>query len=856
MLPLLEFALTELWQRIEIDDNGRRLTLAASSAIGGVTGALARHADSLLDELNVDELQVRRLFLELVRVTENLEHDARRPRTKTELDALDPTLWPLAQRLALKRLVVTTSEPAADIVHEALFRRWDRLRTWIAEERDFLRWRQRLDERRREWEEAKRDSRELLNSRALDEAARWLTQRRDALDSQQLFFIQASQDAEVLHATKQHSDRIWNKLEFNWEYDEVTEGEYVALAEFQSANPAIRHEFLLSAANDEPRSRRLCRQSGVAFRAVFAFDVQEAAVFARNLSSWLPNLVPVTPPQAQSVLLMARETYRFFPDLVPIALQFVTAAVVGTTDPDQLRVFTQAIRTLASQSNALIAGNVIQDVFAAIARTVEPSHLEAYSDIIKTFAGRVSNETAQQTIEKAAACVAETDDPDQMQAYAESIGALAPAAAADITHKAAMVAYERLANCLAARNDAEFNPRLLLIYAKMARAMAGIAKSTASAAAAKIIETAHAIVTDNTSRNGLPTSLIEAIKELAEWADPSIARLVIKQAAIEVADGRFAVDSDLFDQAVGSLARLIDGETAREVIEQAVIDVAASLDEDSYKTQSLMRAIAAVAKLVNAEAAQQIIDQVAATVLQSRDRRAVCAWVDVIAAFVGHPGVTIPAVAVKAIVELAAKGNGSDKSCREVAARAQAIRVMAGFGDIEATRTAAVALVNRSSAIVASPDVTDYPMFDDIVGCAKTIEFLSELTCGDIARTAAMNIARKVAACLNLARETYEFDALADAIIAIRRYVPRSAWLFLAEEMLKCPSIGNSNQLERAVAEHCGLPEAESHSLWDTIIWLETNEPWLPLRAPQRPPEQLIKDVEYLAEHGSPLPEA
>jgi hypothetical protein len=155
-----------------------------------VTGALARRADHILDELKVDERQVRRLFMELVRVTDTLDQDARRPRSKAELDALDTTLWPLAQRLAEKRLVVTTAEvttaePVVDVVHEALFRRWNRLRAWTAEERDFLRWRQRLDERRREWEEAGQDSRELLNSRALEEAERWLTQRADMLSDQQ-----------------------------------------------------------------------------------------------------------------------------------------------------------------------------------------------------------------------------------------------------------------------------------------------------------------------------------------------------------------------------------------------------------------------------------------------------------------------------------------------------------------------------------------------------------------------------------------------------------------------------------------------------------------------------------------------
>jgi hypothetical protein len=41
-LPLLEFALTQLWSRCQ----GGLLTHAAYTAIGGVEGALARHADA------------------------------------------------------------------------------------------------------------------------------------------------------------------------------------------------------------------------------------------------------------------------------------------------------------------------------------------------------------------------------------------------------------------------------------------------------------------------------------------------------------------------------------------------------------------------------------------------------------------------------------------------------------------------------------------------------------------------------------------------------------------------------------------------------------------------------------------
>jgi hypothetical protein len=38
------------------------------------------------------------------------------------------------------------------VAHEAIFRRWDKLREWIAAEREFLAWRSGLEAGRRAWQ--------------------------------------------------------------------------------------------------------------------------------------------------------------------------------------------------------------------------------------------------------------------------------------------------------------------------------------------------------------------------------------------------------------------------------------------------------------------------------------------------------------------------------------------------------------------------------------------------------------------------------------------------------------------------------------------------------------------------------
>ena len=69
------------------------------------------------------------------------------------------------------------------MAHEAIFRRWDKLRNWIAAEREFLAWRTGLEAARRAWQETldslKNDA--LLMGAALTQAQSWLAKRREDL---------------------------------------------------------------------------------------------------------------------------------------------------------------------------------------------------------------------------------------------------------------------------------------------------------------------------------------------------------------------------------------------------------------------------------------------------------------------------------------------------------------------------------------------------------------------------------------------------------------------------------------------------------------------------------------------------
>ena len=105
--------------------------------------------------------------------------------------------WRLVTELAdyPNRLLVTITtemgETYAEVAHEAIFRRWSKLREWIAGARDFLIWRSGLETARRAWqtapESAKGDA--LLMGFALAQAQSWLIKRAGDLPGPDRVFI-------------------------------------------------------------------------------------------------------------------------------------------------------------------------------------------------------------------------------------------------------------------------------------------------------------------------------------------------------------------------------------------------------------------------------------------------------------------------------------------------------------------------------------------------------------------------------------------------------------------------------------------------------------------------------------------
>jgi WD40 repeat protein len=158
-LPLLEFALAELWQRR--DTQRRVLTVAAYRNLGRLRGALSQRADALYQALKTDLERdwCRRLCLELVRIGPEGTDTRSRQRRQTLVDKgntakAQETIAQVLDTLVDGRLLVADrvdDSDTIDLAHEALMAGWPTFAQWRETDRDQLRLVQRLKDAHTEW---------------------------------------------------------------------------------------------------------------------------------------------------------------------------------------------------------------------------------------------------------------------------------------------------------------------------------------------------------------------------------------------------------------------------------------------------------------------------------------------------------------------------------------------------------------------------------------------------------------------------------------------------------------------------------------------------------------------------------
>ena len=179
-LPLLAFAAAQLWER---RDRGRRLiTREAYEAIGGVGGALARHAEATIDQIGRERLPiVRELFRNLVTA-----EGTRAVREWAELlsvfcESSDESPAAVLRSLIDGRLLTSyevreeerKSSRRVEIVHESLLANWPRLVRWQTQDADAAQLRDQLRQAARIWHEHGRTDDMLWTGSSYREFAVW-----------------------------------------------------------------------------------------------------------------------------------------------------------------------------------------------------------------------------------------------------------------------------------------------------------------------------------------------------------------------------------------------------------------------------------------------------------------------------------------------------------------------------------------------------------------------------------------------------------------------------------------------------------------------------------------------------------
>lgn len=157
-LPLLQFALTQLWKLDEADgvlteETYRRLgfKLPDDTYLPGAQGALINQAEELWNSLDeADQPRIQRILLGLIAVQPvgtsasplaDSPRDLSRPAPLAQWGKDDQ---PLIQQLIDARLLTANKShdgrATVEVSHEVLLRAWPRLRTWLEKHEKFVRW--------------------------------------------------------------------------------------------------------------------------------------------------------------------------------------------------------------------------------------------------------------------------------------------------------------------------------------------------------------------------------------------------------------------------------------------------------------------------------------------------------------------------------------------------------------------------------------------------------------------------------------------------------------------------------------------------------------------------------------------
>jgi len=191
-LPLMQFALKDLFDAEQTKGGIIALTLSNYLGRGGIDEALERHANASLEELTDEEKDLARsVFSGLIEIGRSTQ-DTRRTALSNELipiGAHAEAVKSVVQKLASARLI-TTDATTVTISHEKLIDAWPWLKKLVNENRDVIALQNEIAEDAKEWEGHARDSSYLYTGARLANAREKMEVKKLALSGLAQNFVE------------------------------------------------------------------------------------------------------------------------------------------------------------------------------------------------------------------------------------------------------------------------------------------------------------------------------------------------------------------------------------------------------------------------------------------------------------------------------------------------------------------------------------------------------------------------------------------------------------------------------------------------------------------------------------------
>ena len=200
-LPLLAFTLEKLYRSHAGD---KKLELSEYRSLGGMEGSIKHTAEQIMPVNSLPPNVESAVRLSFVKHLAQVNDKGKFVRLTARWKDLDAVAYPVLEQFVSQRLLMKTDrdgEVSLEVAHEAIFRSWEQLNTWLHTSADILRWRRDV-RRSQETAQANHQSWSGLSGPQLAVSRDWPEKRRQELSTDEVRWIETA----ILRS------RIWTGL--------------------------------------------------------------------------------------------------------------------------------------------------------------------------------------------------------------------------------------------------------------------------------------------------------------------------------------------------------------------------------------------------------------------------------------------------------------------------------------------------------------------------------------------------------------------------------------------------------------------------------------------------------------------